>query len=354
MTRRLVFRTRCEVVLDIVFDGSGVWRELGHLGHSFEGLLDSIARRCRARLHVPISRRASLPEVKPVGYLSDSQSAVHVLFVGEQDEGSPTQLLAPQRVLQLPVRLVQTLLVRAVHHEHDGRHIVVEALPVLPHPALAADVPDGQRDVFRFLFDVQHLHVEADGGRGGDEGVMLQLVEEGRFSRVVQAQEENLGLRLFGASLSHGDASTVRVGSTRCPSATTCTCCCLIDEPLSPHWITPHLRSKFVPQSVPLFFLQSPSLILHCCSSGQQDRREWTLHLKRYQFDLFSQVIYHLESITAHWVVWDSLQIKHGYSSENTNILGRVFPPKFHLLKCSPLLSRRWKILRNVKHHNPI
>lgn len=220
-----MFGTRCEVVhsfLDIVFYCPGAWWEFGHLGHSFEGLLDSKARRRRARLHEPIPRCANLPEVKPLGYLGDSQSAVHVLLVGEQDEGPPAQLLAPQRVLQLPVRLVQTLPVRAVHHEHNGRHVVVEALPVLPHLPLATDVPDGQRDVLPVLFGVQHLHVKADSGRGGYEGVMLQLVEEGRFPRVVQAQEENLRMGLFGAPLTHGDASTEIVSSSQFHSVPFC------------------------------------------------------------------------------------------------------------------------------------
>lgn len=222
---RLVFGTRCEVVhsfLDIVLDRAAVWREFGHLGHSLEGLLHSRARGRRARLHEPVPGRANLPEVKPLGYLGDSQSAVDVLFVGQQDEGPPAQLLAPQRVLQLPVRLVQTLPVRAVHHEHDGRHVVVEALPVLPHLPLAADVPDGQGDVLPVLFGVQHLHVEADGGRGGDEGVVLQLVEEGGLPRVVQAQEQDLGLWLFGAPLSHGDASTETVSRSQFHSVSLC------------------------------------------------------------------------------------------------------------------------------------
>uniref|UniRef100_A0A674N551 Granulins domain-containing protein n=1 Tax=Takifugu rubripes TaxID=31033 RepID=A0A674N551_TAKRU len=148
---------------------------------SQDPLMESGTRRRGARLHEPIPRRADLPQVKPFGYLGDRQSAVHVLFVGEQDEGPPAQLLAPQRVLQLSVRLVQTLPVRTVHHEHDGRHVVVEALPVLPHLPLAADVPHGQSHVLPVLFGVQHLHVEADGGRSGDEGVVLQLVEEGRL-----------------------------------------------------------------------------------------------------------------------------------------------------------------------------
>ncbi|TNN35373.1 hypothetical protein EYF80_054461 [Liparis tanakae] len=52
-----------------------------------------------------------------------------------------------------------------------------------------------------------HFHVEADRGHGGDARVELQFVEESRFPRVVQTQQEDVQrFWLFGPSQSHGAA----------------------------------------------------------------------------------------------------------------------------------------------------
>lgn len=212
-----MFPTRSEVVhcfLDIVFHPPSVWRGFGHLDHAPEGLLNSKSRRCGARLDEPIPIWANLFQVKSVGDFGDSQSAVRVLFVGEKNQRAAPQLLAPQRVLQLPVRLSQTLPVRAVHDEHNSCCVMVETLPVLAHFPLTTDIPHGQCDVPPVLSPLEHFHVEADRRHGADTRVVLQLVEEGRFSGVVQAQKEDLGLWLFRSSQSHGDVSRRTVNSS--------------------------------------------------------------------------------------------------------------------------------------------
>ena len=55
--------------------------------------------------------------------------------------------------------------------------------PQGPDLVLATDVPDSEADVL-----VLHsLHVEADGGDGGDDLAELQLVQDGSLTRRVQA-----------------------------------------------------------------------------------------------------------------------------------------------------------------------
>lgn len=173
---------------DVVLHRPTIWWEFSHLDHSPEGLFNSKSRRRGARLDEPISAWADLFHVKSVGEFSDSQSAVHVLFVGEEDERAAPQLLAAQRVLQLSVRLIKTLPVRAVHDEHNGCCVLMETLPVLTHFPLTTDIPHGHGDVLPVLSPLHHLHVEANCRHSADARIVLQLVEKSRFSGVVKAQ----------------------------------------------------------------------------------------------------------------------------------------------------------------------
>ena len=55
---------------------------------------------------------------------------------------------------------------------------------------LTADVPNSKADVL-----VLHsLHVEADGGDGGDHLAKLELVEHGGLAGVVEAKQKNAHL----------------------------------------------------------------------------------------------------------------------------------------------------------------
>ena len=60
-------------------------------------------------------------------------------------------------------------------------------LPQGPELVLTADVPDGEL----YVLVLQSLHVEADGGDGLDELVLLQLEEDRGLARAIQTQGDN-------------------------------------------------------------------------------------------------------------------------------------------------------------------
>ena len=62
--------------------------------------------------------------------------------------------------------------------------VEIVVLPERSEFVLSAHIPDGELDVPVF----KGLHVESDGGDGRNEFVLLQLEEEGRLTRPVQAQ----------------------------------------------------------------------------------------------------------------------------------------------------------------------
>lgn len=184
-------------ILDIVFHCTGLWRKFDHLDHSFKGLLNSKSRRRRAWLNETIPLLADLSHIESVLHFSDIQPAVDVLFVGEKNQRTAPELIISQSSFQLPLRLVQALLVGTVHNEHDSSSVLVEIRPVVAHVPLTADIPDGYSYFSPVLSGLEHFHVEADGRDGADTSVVLQFVEESRFSSVVQTQKKNLHLR-FG------------------------------------------------------------------------------------------------------------------------------------------------------------
>ena len=66
-------------------------------------------------------------------------------------------------------------------------------LPQGPELVLTADVPDGEL----YVLVLQSLHVEADGGDGLDELVLLQLEEDRGLARAIQTQGDNSHLNFW-------------------------------------------------------------------------------------------------------------------------------------------------------------
>ena len=77
------------------------------------------------------------------------------------------------------------------NHWSGSQKITCNSWRNFPNLGLAADIPDREADV---LVD-DGLHVEADGGDGGDNLAQLQLVEDSRLPGVVEAQHDDPGGR---------------------------------------------------------------------------------------------------------------------------------------------------------------
>ena len=130
-----------------------------------------------------------IPQSQLLSHLCCGGGVGHVLLVVEDEQGGVPQPVVVQHAVQLLLRLGKPAPVLAVHHEDDGVTVLEVVLPQRPDLGLAAHVPDGEVDVL-----VLHaLHVEADGGDGGDHLAQLELVQHGRLAGVVQPQHDDPG-----------------------------------------------------------------------------------------------------------------------------------------------------------------
>jgi len=144
----------------------------------------------------PIDRTAShntpipilqLPQPQRLTDLPRALRARLILLIREDQQRRIPQLLLAQHRAQLLRRRPQPLDVRAVDDEHHRRRVAVVAAPVGPDGRLPTQVPDVEVEVL-----VRHgLDVEADRGNRGDDLADLEAVEERRFARVVEAEDQN-------------------------------------------------------------------------------------------------------------------------------------------------------------------
>lgn len=110
--------------------------------------------------------------------------------------------------VELLAGLVHSPLIPAVHHKDQSCRVRVVMLPMRPHPLLASHVPDCQTRAAPVR--LQRLHVEAHRRHGRHVLVVLQLVQQGRLSRSVQPQQQDLRLFLtLGSMCTHVELSQV-------------------------------------------------------------------------------------------------------------------------------------------------
>lgn len=217
--------------------------------------VESVARSGARRLNVPIP----IPDAGETQFFLDLvglHGVGKVLLVGEdEDDGVPHLPVVDDAVKLLP-RLVDTVSVRAVHHEDEALRPRVVVPPEGPDLVLAAHVPHVELNVL--VGD--GLHVEAHGGDGGDRLAQLQFVEDGGLAGRVQAQHQDPHLLVaedLGQHLAHGGGGG-REASTRGGAQ---------QPPPGP---LPCSASHTVPQTTCLQFPRPPA-----GGAGEQEALQW-------------------------------------------------------------------------------
>ena len=117
-----------------------------------------------------------------VGDLGGVHGVGEVLLVGEDEEHGVTELVLGQHSVKLVPGLSYPLTIVAVHHEDESFCVLEVMSPERPDLVLTAHVPHSEADVL-----VLHgLHIEPDGGDGGNNLTELQLVEDCSLTSGIQ------------------------------------------------------------------------------------------------------------------------------------------------------------------------
>ena len=105
-----------------------------------------------------------------------------VLLVGKHQQHGVTELVLSQHSVKLVPGLSYPLTIVAVHHEDESFCVLEVMSPEGPDLVLTAHVPHSEADVL-----VLHgLHIEPDGGDGGNNLTELQLVEDCSLTSGIQ------------------------------------------------------------------------------------------------------------------------------------------------------------------------
>ena len=146
-------------------------------GEPLQPVLQALPGLGIAGLDVPGAAAAHLVEAELVRDLLDGGAARHVLLVGEQQQGGVLQLLLREQLDQLSPGLSQPLSVGGVQDEYYSLSVEIIMLPQRPQLVLTPNIPESDFHIF----ELQSLHIEADGWDSGHELVLLQLTQDGRL-----------------------------------------------------------------------------------------------------------------------------------------------------------------------------
>ena len=119
--------------------------------------------------------------------------AADILFVGQHNQQAVGQLLVANDTHQLVFRLVQPRPIRRVHHVDQGVGAGEVVAPQGSDSLLSTAIPHGKRHVL--VFD--GFHVEADRGHRFRCFPKLELVQNGGFACVVEAQHQDSHLSVL-------------------------------------------------------------------------------------------------------------------------------------------------------------
>ena len=156
------------------------------VGKPVEALVEAVAGRGARGLHVPLAV-ADVVEPELVGHLGDAHRLGEILLVGEHEEHGVAQLVLTQHLVELVVGLDDTLAVVRVDDEDEALRILEVVAPQRTDLVLTAHIPHGEVDVLV----LDGLHVEADGGDGGDDLAELELVEDGGLTSGIETDHKN-------------------------------------------------------------------------------------------------------------------------------------------------------------------
>ena len=115
-----------------------------------------------------------------------------ILLVGEDQEHGLAQLVLVQHAVQLVAGLADTVAIVRVDDENQALRVLEVMAPKGADLVLTAHVPHGERDVLV----VHGLHVETDGGDGGDDLTELQLIKNGGLTGSIETDHKDTHLLL--------------------------------------------------------------------------------------------------------------------------------------------------------------
>mmetsp|Transcript_47705 Transcript_47705/g.97072 ORF Transcript_47705/g.97072 Transcript_47705/m.97072 type:complete len:206 (+) Transcript_47705:291-908(+) len=161
--------------------------------HPIQPVVDPVAGGGTAALDEPLVVLQRM-QVDAVRKLRWRQGVRVVLLVRHDQNLGVLQLWLGKHAVKLLLDIGHALgaVVRRVDHEDQPVSAGVVVAPQLADLLLSSDIP--ARELHVAVLDT--LHVEADGGHGGDDLPKLQLVQERRLASIVKAKHQNLGFLL--------------------------------------------------------------------------------------------------------------------------------------------------------------
>jgi len=156
------------------------------IGKPVQALVETVSAGGAGGLDVPVALAQGV-KAQLVGDFGRVHRLRKILLVREDEEDGVPEFVLVQHPIQLFLGLADSFPIVAVHDEDQSLRVLEIVPPERSNFVLAADVPDGEGNVF--VFD--SFDVEADGRNGGDDFAQFQLVENGGFTGRVQPHHQN-------------------------------------------------------------------------------------------------------------------------------------------------------------------
>lgn len=182
------------------------------VGEPVETLIETIPGGSASGLHVPLAV-PDVVEPELVGDLGNAHGLGQILLVGEHKEHSVAELVLAKHLVKLVVGLDDTLAVVGVDDKDETLSVLEVVAPQRTDLVLTAHIPHSEVDVLV----LDGLHVEPDGGDGGNDLTELELVEDGGLTGGVETDHKDSHV-LLAEELAEEFAK----------ASTHCCCCCLL------------------------------------------------------------------------------------------------------------------------------
>jgi len=158
-----------------------------------QALEEAITRGGAGALDVPLAVGDGV-QAELVGDLAHAHGVRQILLVGEHEKGGVAELVLTKHLLELFCGLADAITIVAVHHEDETLCVLEVVTPQRTDLVLSSDIPHGEAD----LLVLDSLHVEANGGDGGDDLAKLELVEDRGLTGGIETNHQDAHLLLAG------------------------------------------------------------------------------------------------------------------------------------------------------------
>ena len=160
-------------------------------GEPVEALVESLGGGGAATLEEPGALTEGV-EAELLGDIGGGHGLGEILLVGEDEEDGVAELILGKHLLELITGLSDTSRVVGVDDEDNTIGVLEVVTPEGAELILTSHIPHGELEVLV----LDGLHVESDGGDGGDALAELQLVQDGGLTGGIETDHKDADLLL--------------------------------------------------------------------------------------------------------------------------------------------------------------